>query len=126
MPTRRVAHVAAACPTSLPLHTAPPPLCPPPQAGDLLPQQQLQPQQQPQPQPQQPAGGPSGAPGPGWWARQARQARPPDVPLLPPLQEAEHFVNLTNGIEALPMLRALGLRHRWMGAPVLVVKKATL
>jgi hypothetical protein len=28
---------------------------------------------------------------------------------LPPLRRARHFVNLTNGLEALPLLRALGL-----------------
>jgi hypothetical protein len=32
---------------------------------------------------------------------------------LPPLHTAHHFVNLTNGLEALPLLAALGLPHRW-------------
>jgi hypothetical protein len=34
---------------------------------------------------------------------------------LPPLHTAHHFINLTNGLEALPLLTRLGLPHRWGG-----------
>lgn len=36
---------------------------------------------------------------------------------LPPLAACCHFVNLTNGIEALPRLQALGLPYQFLRLP---------
>ncbi|GFH26380.1 magnesium chelatase [Haematococcus lacustris] len=43
------------------------------------------------------------------------RATPPLQP-LPPLPQCKHFVNLTNGVEALPMLQDLGLSFRCAAA----------
>lgn len=51
-------------------------------------------------------------------AAQRHQARrvvvgdPTPAGPLPPLEQCRHFVNLTNGIEALPTLQVLGLQVR--------------
>lgn len=39
----------------------------------------------------------------------------PDVPALPTLPACRHFLNLTNGIEALPLLECFGIPYRWVG-----------
>lgn len=40
-----------------------------------------------------------------------------EVIQLPPLAECHHYVNLTNGIEAIPRLQQLGLPYRHGGCP---------
>lgn len=40
-----------------------------------------------------------------------------EVIQLPPLAECHHYVNLTNGIEAIPRLQQLGLPYRFLRLP---------
>lgn len=42
------------------------------------------------------------------------KCKPPQIQPLPPLKQCSHFLNLTNGIEAAPMLDALQLPYSFV------------
>ncbi|KAF5835715.1 hypothetical protein DUNSADRAFT_6994 [Dunaliella salina] len=46
--------------------------------------------------------------------RNKSKLQPPAIKPLPPLDNCKHFVNLTNGLEALPLLHELGLHYNYV------------
>mmetsp|Transcript_1782 Transcript_1782/g.4509 ORF Transcript_1782/g.4509 Transcript_1782/m.4509 type:complete len:334 (-) Transcript_1782:585-1586(-) len=46
--------------------------------------------------------------------RNKSKLQPPAIQPLPPLANCKHFVNLTNGLEALPLLHELGLHYNYI------------